>query len=147
MLEAAVEQQLADRLSANAPIQSVAQAVQAQAQAQAQADAQQHASDHVMLLPPSGPYYLSSVDTGPVPPLPMAMPDLNMRPPLHRSNFATSLDYMPPAAAMVDPDTLHYSYPSPGLSNGLNSLALAASEHRRMSEEKQQSQSPQQESL
>ncbi|KAF2214883.1 hypothetical protein CERZMDRAFT_90242 [Cercospora zeae-maydis SCOH1-5] len=86
------------------------------------------------------------MDTGPVPSLPLAMPDLHARPPLHRASLASSLEYVPPVAPMIDPETLHYSYPSPGLSNGLNSLALAASEHRRIMEKTQQSRSPSQES-
>ncbi|TKA75115.1 hypothetical protein B0A55_05020 [Friedmanniomyces simplex] len=106
---------------------------------------QQSLLDQALMMPPSGPYFIGNgMDTGPVPALPMAMPDLNGRPPLLRNNFTTSLEYGPPAASMVaDPDGLHYSYPSPGLSNGLNSLALAASEHRRLSEEKSSSGSPQ----
>ena len=138
--EAAVEQQLADQAQ---PVQAPlpAQVVQAAQAAQVQAIQQQ---EQAMMLPPAGPYFLNAVDSGPVPALPNVMPDLNMRPPLHRSNFTTSLDYVPPVpAVLADPESMHYSYPSPGLSNGLNSLALAASEHRRLSEEKQQSQSPQ----
>lgn len=127
-LEAAVEQQLAEQVQ-SVQVQQVAQA----AQAQQQHAVQQQAAEQALLMPASGPYFLSTVDTGPIPPLPMAMPDMGARPPLHRTSFASSLDYIPPAAAMMDPDTLHYSYPSPGLSNGLNSLALAASEHRHMS--------------
>ena len=101
--------------------------------------------DQTLMIPPAGPYFMGSgLDTGPVPALPMAMPDLSTRPPLHRSNFTNSLEFIPPSAAMVaDPDALHYAYPSPGLSNGLNSLALAASEHRRLSEEKSAGASPQ----
>ena len=141
--EAAIEQQLAEQQPVvSAPLS--AQVVQAQ-QAQAVQQQQQQVMEQVMMVPPAGPYFLSStVDSGPVPALPQVMPDLNVRPPLHRSNVATSLDYIPPVASLAaDPDALHYSYPSPGFSNGLNSLALAASEHRRWSEEKSQSQSPQ----
>lgn len=149
-LEAAVEQQLAEQHQQQQqqqqlmPVPLVAQVAQA---AQAQA-VQQQALEEAMMLPPGGPYFLNQVDSGPIPSLPMAMPDLNPRPSPQRNNFATSLDYIPPVpvAPMInDPDALHYSYPSPGLSNGLNSLALAASEHRRWSEEKSQSQSPTQE--
>lgn len=133
-LEAAVDQQLAEQ----------AQAAQAQVQAQAQqtVPVMDHAQAQATQLPPqlpidqmmlagSGPYFLTSMDSGPIPSLPLAMPDLNSRPPLHRASFASSLDYVPPAAPMIDPEALHYSYPSPGLSHGLNSLALAASEHIR----------------
>lgn len=94
-----------------------------------------------MLIPPvGGPYFIGNgMDTGPIPPLPMpTMNDSMMRPPLHRSNFTNTLDYMPPAPMMMG-DEVNFSYPSPGLSNGLNSLALAASEHRRWSEEKARS--------
>ena len=136
--EAAVQQELAEQpqpVQAPLPVQ-VVQAVQAQA-------LQQQAVEQAMMLPATTPYFLNAVDTGPIPALPPAMPDLLMRPPLQRSNFATSLDYIPPMTMAADPEGLHYSYPSPGLSNGLNSLALAASEHRRLSEEKSQSQSPQ----
>ncbi|EME50223.1 hypothetical protein DOTSEDRAFT_68933 [Dothistroma septosporum NZE10] len=139
-LEVAVEQQLADQAQA-AQVQSVAQAVQAQ---QVQQQQQQQAAEAAMLaaLPQSGPYFLNTMDPGPVPALPMAMPELNaIRPQLHRSNFTNSLEFVPPAAPMIDPDTLHYSYPSPGLSNGLNSLALAASEHSRRMSDKSHSQS------
>jgi hypothetical protein len=140
MLEAAVEQQLAEQAAAQAQ-QAVEQA-QAQAHAQAQHIASMQA-DQQMLIPASGPYFLNTMDTGPVPSLPSAMPDIShARPPLHRTSFASSLDYVPPTAPMIDPDTLHYSYPSPGLSNGLNSLALAASEHSRRVSEKSQSRSP-----
>ncbi|KAK5121010.1 hypothetical protein LTR85_005794 [Meristemomyces frigidus] len=146
-LEAAVEQQLAEQqhqAEAQAQAQAQAQAVQA---VQAHQAAQQPLLDQALMMPPAGPYYLGGgMDTGPISSLPMAMPDINgIRPQLHRSNFTNSLEYVPPTASMMaDPDALHYSYPSPGLSNGLNSLALAASEHqRRLSEEQSQSRSPQ----
>ena len=147
-LEAAVQQELIDQpqpVQAPLPPQ-VIQAVQAQVMAQQQQLAQEVAVQQAMSLPATGPYFVNAIDTGPIPPLPNVMPELNMRPGLQRSNFATSLDYIPPiqSMAITDADGLHYSYPSPGLSNGLNSLALAASEHRRrLSEEKSQSQSPQ----
>ena len=143
--EAAVEQQLADQQQ---PVQAPLPAALPQAP-QIPLAVQQQALEQAMMMPPAGPYFLNAVDTGPVPPLPMAMPDLNMRPPLHRSNFTTNLDYVPPlplAPLAGDPDAMHYSYPSPGLSNGLNSLALAASEHCRLSADKSQSCSPSQES-
>ena len=138
--EAAVVEQLSDQpqpVQAPLPAQ-VAQAAQAQAQA-----LQQQAVEQAMMMPPAGPYFLNAVDSGPIPALPNVMPDLNVRPSLQRANFTTSLDYVPPMAAPMDPESMHYAYPSPGLSNGLNSLALAACEHRRLSEEKSQSQSPQ----
>lgn len=139
-LGAAVEELVAQQQSiVQAPIQQ--QIVQAQ---QAQV-LQQLAMEQGMIIPPAGPYFLgTTVDSGPVPALPMAVPDMGLRPPLHRSSLANNLDYIPPGAPMMvaDPD-MHYSYPSPGLSNGLNSLALAASEHRRLLEEKSQSRSPQ----
>ncbi|EMD01079.1 hypothetical protein BAUCODRAFT_21037 [Baudoinia panamericana UAMH 10762] len=140
MMEAAIEQQLAEQ-AAEAAMQPLAQPVQ-----MPQTLPNGLIDTTLGMLPPTGPYFLgNTIDTIPVPSLPMAMPDLNMRPALHRSNFTNSLEYVPPIAPMVaDPDALHYSYPSPGLSNGLNSLALAASEHRRLSAEKlASSQSPQ----
>ena len=124
--EAAVEQQLAEEqqpvqapLLQTASLQAPslqAQVVQAQ---QAQA-IQQQALDQAMMMPPAaGPYFLNAVDSGPIPPLPQAMPEMNMRPTLQRSNFTNSLDYVAPAAPMTgDPEALHYSYPSPNLSNG-----------------------------
>ena len=142
-LEAAVEQQLAMEAAQPviAPITTLPLTLPAQVQAQV---AQQAALEQALMLPPQGPYFLNTIDTGPVPALPAVMPDLNVRPPLVRTNFTSSLDYVAPIPAMVaDPDSLHYSYPSPGLSNGLHSLALAASEHRRLSEEKLSSHSPQ----
>ena len=143
-LEAALERRLATEMQAvQAPPLEAAVAQAAQAQA-----LQQQVIEQAMMIQPAGPYFLNPTDAGPIPPLPNVMPDLNVRPPLQRTNFTTSLDYVPPMAPMMaaDADALHYSYPSPGLSNGLNSLALAASEHRRLSEEKSQSQSPTQES-
>lgn len=139
--EAAVQQELAEQLQ---PVQAPLP-VQVLPAAQAHA-LQQQAAEQAMLLPVTTPYFVNALDTGPIPPIPNPMPYLLMRPTLQRSSFATSLEYIPPIATMpvLDPiDALHYSYPSPGLSNGLNSLALAASEHRRLSEEKSQSQSPQ----
>lgn len=140
MVEAAIEQHLAEQQEQQpqAQIQAPPQVVQ---MPQAM---QQPLLDQTLMMP-SGPYFLgNTIDTGPVPSLPMAMPDLNGRPPLHRNSFATSLEYVPPIAPMVaDPEALHYSYPSPGLSNGLNNLALAASEHRRRLSEEKSSQSPQ----
>ncbi|KAK5168241.1 uncharacterized protein LTR77_006810 [Saxophila tyrrhenica] len=138
-LEAAVEQQLAEQAQPmQMPMSSqMPQSTQGQLP-------HNLALDQALMMPGGGPYFLNGNDTGPIPALPNVMPDLNMRPQLHRANFTTNLDYVPPMAAMGgDPNSdLHYSYPSPGLSNGLNSLALAASEHRRLSEEKE-AQSPQ----
>lgn len=132
--EAAVEQQLAEQQPpAPMPI--------AQAQMQPQPQSQPPTTDPAILIPPAGgPYFLNTHDSGPIPSLPMpAMNDSAVRPMLQRSSYGTgSLDYFaPPQAPMMgDPEGLNFSYPSPGLSNGLNSLALAASEHRRLSEEK-----------
>jgi uncharacterized Zn finger protein (UPF0148 family) len=140
-VEAALEQQLAEQSQAQQEHQQIHPAVQVQ-QAQHAINMQQAVVDQ-MLMPATGPYFLNTVDTGPIPSLPMPTADMGLgRPPLHRSSFANSLDYIPPTAPMVDPDTLQYSYPSPnGLTNGLDSLALAASEHSRMSQ-KSESQSP-----
>ncbi|KAM0723112.1 hypothetical protein Q7P37_001312 [Cladosporium fusiforme] len=135
-LEAAVEQQLAEQQQS----QSQAQMPIVQAQMQPRPQSQQQATDPAILIPPvGGPYFLNSIDPGPIHSLPMpAMNEASMRPHLQRSTYgANSLDYFPPPAQMMgDPDNLNFSYPSPGLSNGLNSLALAASEHRRLSKEK-----------
>jgi hypothetical protein len=89
----------------------------------------------------SGPYYVGTgvADPGPVPPLPMPMNETLMRPPLHRSNYTTTLDYIPPVPMMLSDPDLNFSYPSPGLSSGLTNLAIAAGEHRRLSEEKSRS--------
>ncbi|KAK4560509.1 hypothetical protein LTR86_005706, partial [Recurvomyces mirabilis] len=140
---AAIEQQLAEAAGQES-LNGMPLATQPQGIVIPQPTMQQVLVDQAMMLPPSGPYFLgNTIDTGPIPSLPMAMPDLNGRPPLMRNNFTTSLEYVPPMAPMLsDPDGLHYAYPSPGLSNGLNSLALAASEHRRWSEEKSMSGSP-----
>jgi len=144
-LEAAVEQQLAeqqlDQQQQPRPQMPMAQAqMQPQPQTLQQAQSQHPNTDPAILIPPvGGPYFLNNVDSGPIHSLPM--PPVNEgpgRPPLQRNTYgATSLDYFPPPAQMVNElDSLNFSYPSPGLSNGLNSLALAASEHRRMAEEK-----------
>lgn len=141
-VEAAMEQQLAEQgqMQQDQQMQQVVQAQHA-------INMQQQVANQMQLIPDAGPYFLGSVDSGPIPSLPMPMIDMGLgRPPLHRSSFASSLEFVPPTAPMVDPDTLHYSYPSPngltnGLTNGLDSLALAASEHSRMSE-KSQSRSP-----
>ena len=146
LMEAVVEQQLVDQQLVTQ--QLVEHQQQMEMHVQAQVVQQPLLIDQTLMLPPAGPYFLSNgIDTGPIPSLPLAMSmsDLNgMRPPLYRSNPTNSLEYQPPTASMLaDPEALHYSYPSPGLSNGLNSLALAASEHqRRASEEQSQLQSP-----
>lgn len=82
----------------------------------------------------TSPYY---INPDPVQPLPQPiLSEYTTRPPLyHRSNYPSSLDYLPPQPSLVQDPDLHYSYPSPGLSNGLDTLALAASDHRRMSDE------------
>lgn len=138
-LEAAVEQQLAEQQ------QPQPQMPMAQAQMQPQSLAMQPQSQHpntdpAILIPPvGGPYFLNTVDAGPIHSLPMPATNEGMgRPSLQRNVYgASSLDYYPPPAQMMgELDSLNFSYPSPGLSNGLNSLALAASEHRRLSEEK-----------
>lgn len=142
-VEAAMEQQLAEQGHQPQDQHQMQQAVQAQHAMNMQ---QHQVVDQMMIPGAPGPYFIGN-DTGPIPSLPMPMADMGLgRPPLHRSSFANSLEFVPATAPMVDPDTLHYSYPSPngltnGLTNGLDSLALAASEHRRMSE-KSQSRSP-----
>ncbi|GAB7348507.1 hypothetical protein MBLNU459_g6909t1 [Dothideomycetes sp. NU459] len=82
----------------------------------------------------SGPYFINAE---PVQALPHPVPaEFASRPPLYRASYPGSLDFVPPTASMVsDPNDLPYNYPSPGLSNGLDTLALAASDHRRMSQE------------
>lgn len=146
--EAAVEQQLAEQQLAEQQSQQTQPQMpimQAQMQPQQpqnlqQAQAQHPNTDPAILIPPvGGPYFLNTVDSGPIHSLPMpAVNESAMRPALSRNVYGqNSLDYFPPPAQMLgELDTLNFSYPSPGLSNGLNSLALAASEHRRLSEEK-----------
>lgn len=147
LLETAVEQQLAtqqheQQQSQQQTHQGAAVAAQMQAAVDAQLAAaqlqQQHAALEAAMMPSAaGPYFLSSLDSGPIPALPMpAMNDLSVRPPLFRSNLTSSIDYIPPLIGGLDLDPLSYSYPSPGLSSGLNSLALAASEQHRLSEDK-----------
>lgn len=148
VFEAAVEQQLAEQPQPTAPMVSVpAPMPEAQPMPSMAQPLMDQSLMNMMPTTAGGPYFMNGphVDAGPVPSLPMAMPDMTGRPPLNRSHFTSSLDYMAPMAPIgmvADPDSLHYTYPSPGLSNGLNSLALA-SEHRRLSEEKAASQSPQ----
>jgi hypothetical protein len=143
-LEAAVEQQLAEQQLEQQQQQAQAQMPMMQAQMQPQslqqAQAQHPNTDPAILIPPvGGPYFLNTIDSGPIHSLPMpSVNEANMRPTLQRNVYGqNSLDYFPPPAQMLgELDTLNFSYPSPGLSNGLNSLALAASEHRRLSDEK-----------
>ena len=120
-------------------------AAQLAAAVQAQPLSQQVLEQVLMMsLNAGGPCFLNATDLGPIPAMPNAVPNMHMRPPLHRANFTTSLDYMPPVGTMGTDltDAPYYSYPSPGLWNGLDSLALAAREHHRLSGEKSQSQSP-----
>ncbi|KAF4554049.1 Zinc finger C2H2 type-containing protein [Elsinoe fawcettii] len=89
------------------------------------------------LLPANGPYYMNA---DPIASLPQPMTtDFSGRPPLYRSNYTNSLDFTTMPVTLPDPNELHFNYPSPGLSNGLNTLALAASGHRRMSSEHRRS--------
>jgi uncharacterized Zn-finger protein len=136
--EAAVEQQLAEQQQPQ-PQMPMVQA-QMQPQTLQQAQSQHPNTDPAILIPPvGGPYFLNNADSGPIHSLPMPpVNDIAGRPALQRNSYgASSLDYFPPPAQMMgELDSLNFSYPSPGLSNGLNSLALAASEHRRMAEEK-----------
>ncbi len=145
-LEAAALEQLMAEQQQQQPVQPILQQpFQPQV---AQQIAQQIALEQALMMPTNTPYFLgNSIDTGPIPALPLAVADMGMRPPLHRSSIATSLDYIPPIAPMLTDPDMNYSYPSPGLSNGLESLALAACEHRRLSEEKAQSRSPQESPL
>ncbi|KAF2221397.1 hypothetical protein BDZ85DRAFT_275088 [Elsinoe ampelina] len=83
------------------------------------------------LLPANGPYYMNADPIAALP-QPMTTEFMN-RPPLYRSNYTNSLDFATMPTNLADPNELHFNYPSPGLSNGLNTLALAASGHRRMS--------------
>jgi len=134
------------QLEAQIEAQLVEQQQPVQMQPQAQPVQQPLIDQTLMMAPSAGPYYLGTgLDTGPIGTMPMPI-DLNGgRPPLTRSNYTNSLEFNMSAGApsmLADPD-LNFSYPSPNLSNGLNSLALAASEHqRRLSEEKSQARSP-----
>ncbi|PNS21500.1 hydrogen peroxide stress regulator 1 [Sphaceloma murrayae] len=89
------------------------------------------------MLPANGPYYMSA---DPIAALPQPMTtDFTGRPSLYRSNYTNSLDFTTATIPnMADPNELQFNYPSPGLSNGLNTLALAASGHRRLSSEHRQ---------
>ena len=82
----------------------------------------------------SGPYFMSAE---PVAALPHPVNDYSSRPPLYRSGLTglAPLDFNSAVAPSLTDPELHFTYPSPGLSNGLNTLALVASDHRRMSEE------------
>lgn len=125
--EAAVEQELAGQAAEQMAVQ---QAIPSP-------------NDASLIMPPiTQPYFMSVMDNGPIPSLPIPMPDIaNMRPPLHRASLVNSLEYVPPVAPMADPD-MPYSYPSPNLSNGLDSLVLAADAHRRIAKEESSSRSP-----
>ena len=125
-IEAAVNQQLEDQQQMVPQVQPLMSSSQPQ---QAPTTLPQS-----MISAGSGPYF---VHADPVQALPHPMPiDFSGRPPLYRSAFNSSLDFIPQAApTLQDANDLHFNYPSPGLSNGLNTLALAASDHRRMSEE------------
>ncbi|KAF2862772.1 hypothetical protein K470DRAFT_268727 [Piedraia hortae CBS 480.64] len=100
--------------------------------------------DEIVINPPvaSSPYYApgSSMDPGPVPPLPMAAmdpkhPQSHHRgyqqhvplPPPHGVDFSN-----PPSQLLQGDPALHYPYPSPGQSAGLDNLARAASQHRHL---------------
>lgn len=86
-----------------------------------------------------GPYFMSAEPIGALP-QPISADFNNARPQLYRSNYTNTLDFtnvtLPPS--LQDPE-MHFNYPSPGLSNGLNTLALAASGHRRLSEPEERS--------
>lgn len=130
-VEAALQQQIAEQAS----VAQIPETVPAM-QTQLAPAVQPSLLDQSMLIPPTGPYYLGpTADSGPVPALPLALSaELGGRPPLLRSSYVDNIGYIAPAAPMIDPESLHYSYPSPGLSNGLHSLALAASETQRLTE-------------
>ena len=84
---------------------------------------------------PQGPYF---INPDPVQALPHPVAtDFPSRPPLYRSGYTNPLDFIPPTAPMMPDqhDLQAYNYPSPGLSNGLDTLALAASDHGRTSGE------------
>jgi len=125
-IEAAVNQQIDDQqqmLSQTQPLMASSQPQQAPT-----------TLPQPIMSSGGGPYF---VHADPIQALPQPMPiDFSGRPSLYRSNYPNSLDYIPQAApTLQDAGDLHFNYPSPGLSNGLNTLALAASDHRRMSEE------------
>jgi hypothetical protein len=90
-----------------------------------------HASQQPLMS--TSPYY---INPDPIQSLPQPiLSDFGTRPPLYRANYPSSLDFLSHQSSLIQDPELHYSYPSPGLSNGLDTLALAASDHRRMSGE------------
>ncbi|KAK4980982.1 hypothetical protein LTR66_010255, partial [Elasticomyces elasticus] len=108
-----------------------AQQPQQSQQQHQQAPPAQSIAPQAPMMPGGGPYF---IDPGPVPALPQPINNVfDMRPPIYRSQYTNSYEFMPPVAPMMsdtDP-ALQYNYPSPGLSNGLDTLALAAGEHYR----------------
>lgn len=87
----------------------------------------------------SDPHVFNSVDLELIPllPMPAMISDASVHPPVHQITSVNSLDEcLPPAQKTGNPDALSLSYQSPGFPNGLYNLALAASEHRRLSGEK-----------
>ncbi|THY92700.1 hypothetical protein D6C95_06043 [Aureobasidium pullulans] len=125
----------APRKSISGPLEAaaVAQLEEHQSQPPQQIPQHQFQSAQQPIMSTS-PYY---INPDPIQPLPQPiLSDFNnTRPPLYRSSYPSSLDFLPPQTSLVQDPDLHYSYPSPGLSNGLDTLALAASDHRRMSGE------------
>lgn len=105
-----------------------------QHQQQQQQQQQQQSLVHTQQPMMGGPYF---INPDPIQALPQPVPlDFSTRPTLYRSGFTNSHEYIPPTAPMMpEHDIQAYNYPSPGLSNGLDTLALAASDHRRMSNE------------
>ena len=131
----------APRKSISGPLEAaaVAQLEEHQSQPPQQIPQHQHQHQHQFQsaqqpIMSTSPYY---INPDPIQPLPQPiLSDFNnTRPPLYRSSYPSSLDFLPPQTSLVQDPDLHYSYPSPGLSNGLDTLALAASDHRRMSGE------------
>jgi len=97
----------------------------------------QQAVQQPLMAAAPGPYFVGA-NADPIGALPQPMPTefLSGRPSLSGPAFGQSLDFLPQNTPVIpDPMDSHYNYPSPGLSNGLNTLAMAASDHRRMSEE------------
>lgn len=139
-LEAAVEHQLAEQQQPQPQMPMPQAQMQPQPRNAPQSQPQQTTDPAILIPPVGGPYFLNTADPGPIHSLPMpAMNEHAGRPSLQRGGTfgGNPVDFFaPPAQMMGDPENLNFSYPSPGLSNGLNSLALAASEHRRLSEEK-----------
>ncbi|GAM86088.1 hypothetical protein ANO11243_040980 [Dothideomycetidae sp. 11243] len=135
-----------DRSSISAPLEAAAVAQleeQAQQQLPPTNDFPTLANSHMLqpgLLAGGGPYYMNPEPVGSLPqPI---VSDYTTRPQMYRSGYNGSLDFTSAITpSLGDPADLHFNYPSPGLSNGLNTLALAASDHRRMSEEASSSKS------